>query len=265
MRHPVTALRVVLSLTVLAIAVPVSSAQPAVAPLAAASDVDLAEGKRWFDSQCALCHGIAGTGGSGPLLQRSQLRSATNDDELVSVVWRGIPGTDMPSSVWGFTERVAWQVAAYVRSLGRVQPETPRGDPAAGVEVYAARNCSSCHVIDGEGQALGPELTQIGATRGLAHLRQALVDPNASLPGGHVTVRATTRDAREIQGVRLDEDVFWLHLRDARGTRHSFRKADLVSHERQLDVSLMPSYASILSESELDDLVSYLSSLRGER
>jgi len=43
----------------------------------------------------------------------------------------------------------------------------------------------------------------------------------------------------------------------------SFRKNQIQSYER-IDQSTMPSYDQLLSESELDDLVAYLFSLRRE-
>src|SRR5260370_29809963 len=41
-------------------------------PLAAATANDVASGKRVFDSQCALCHGIGGAGGRGPGLEKAE-------------------------------------------------------------------------------------------------------------------------------------------------------------------------------------------------
>jgi hypothetical protein len=48
------------------------------------------------------------------------------------------------------------------------------------------------------------------------------------------------------------------------GRLHTFRTADLVELRREAGASLMPAYA-MLSASELDDLVAYLASLRGQR
>ena len=42
-------------------------------------------------------------------------------------------------------------------------------------------------------------------------------------------------------------------------------KADLVSLERRFGASLMPEYAELLSDTEVTDLVAYLSSLKGNR
>ena len=63
----------------------------------------------------------------------------------------------------------------------------------------------------------------------------------------------------------LNEDVFWIQIRDSGGTAYSLEKAALTKLERQLDATLMPSYATRLSSSDLDDLVAYLATLRGAR
>ena len=56
----------------------VAAAQPAATttpPLRTATSGDIAAGKHVFDAQCAWCHGVNGTGGTGPLLQRPTLRT----------------------------------------------------------------------------------------------------------------------------------------------------------------------------------------------
>ena len=70
--------------------------------------------------------------------------------------------------------------------------------------------------------------------------------------------------AREIRGIRLNEDVFWIHIRDAGGTVHVLQKSDLSKLDRELEATLMPSYGTRFSAAELDDLVAYLASLRGQ-
>lgn len=233
-------------------------------PLSSADASDLAAGKRIFDAQCAWCHGTDGTGGAGPMLQRSDLRHAAADADLVSIVRNGIPGTEMPGFQWSLTETMAWRTAAYVRSLGRRPAGQVRGDPARGAAVYEARGCQACHVIAGKGTSLGPELTAIGALRGPAHLRESIVKPEAAHPPGYLVVRAVPAAGAEIRGIRIDEDVFWIHLRDAAGTVHVLEKKRLQRIDRELTGTLMPSFASVLSDAELDHLVAYLAS-RGTR
>ncbi len=240
-------------------------APPAVRALVNASAKDLAEGQKIFDSQCGWCHGAAGTGGTGPNLQRTTLRNAATDAALAQLVRLGIPGTEMPSFAIALTERMAWQTAAYVKSFGRTKSKPLPGDSARGSALYGSNGCASCHVLSGSGGALGPELTRIGALRGPSYLRDALVKPAATHPPGYLVVRATLNDGREMRGVRVNEDVFYILVRDPGGTVHSLEKAKLTKLERELEASLMPSYATRLSDAQLDDMVAYLSGLRGDK
>jgi len=232
--------------------------------LAAATSTDVAAGQRIFDAQCAWCHGAAGTGGTGPDLHRATLRHAATDRELTTIVRNGIPGTEMPSFAIALTETMAWQTAAYVRSLGRTRTRALPGNPEHGAAVYDANGCGSCHILRGRGNALGPELTTIGALRGAPHLRDALVKPEAAHPPGYLVVKATTTAGNVVRGIRVNEDVFYVHVRDVRGTVHTLQKSDLSALDRELEATLMPSYAR-LSVGDLDDLVAYLASLRGGR
>ena len=231
---------------------------------AVAASADVAAGKLVFDAQCAWCHGAGGEGGTGPNLH-GRLRHATDYKSIVAIVTSGIPGTEMPSFRSPLTERTIRQAAAYVQSLGRVKAAPVAGNAQHGASVYESSGCASCHAVNGRGGIVGPELTAIGALRGRSYLRDALVRPAASHPPGYVVVRAVTKDGREIRGNRLNEDVFWIQLRDAGGALHVLQKSDLATVERQLDASLMPSYASRLSGVDLDDLLAYLSSLRGDK
>ena len=233
-------------------------------PLSNADASELAAGKRIFDAQCAWCHGTDGTGGAGPGLQRPDLRNAGTDADLTSILKNGIAGTEMPGFQWSLTDTMTWRTAAYVRSLGRRPAEAVRGDPTRGAATYEAKGCQTCHVIAGRGTALGPELTAIGALRGPAYLRESIVKPESAHPPGYLVVRAARREGGEVRGIRVDEDVFWVHIRDAAGTLHVLEKKLLQRLDRELTGTLMPSYAS-LSADELDNLVAYLASRRGTR
>ncbi len=233
-------------------------------PRAAAATSALAAGQRIFDAQCAWCHGAGGEGGTGPDLH-GRLRHATTYNSIVDIVINGIPGTDMPSFRLGLTERSARQAATYVQSLTRAAARPGPGNPQRGATVYQSSGCESCHVVEGRGGVLGPELTSIGARRGAPYLREAIVKPAASHPPGYLVVRAVPATGAEVRGIRVNEDVFWIHIRDASGTVHALQKSELSRIDRELDATLMPSYESRLSAAELDDVVAYLASLRGAK
>ena len=244
---------------VLALGAPSSRAVAQDDPIAGLTEAEIAQGERIYKAQCALCHGIDGAGGTGPSLQRPVLTRARDDAGLFSIIRRGVPGR-MPGG-W-LSEGETWQVAGYVRALGKVEGGEITGDPSRGQQVYESAGCAGCHIVDGNGGSLGPELTTIGDTRGPQHLRESLVEPGAALPEGMLVITAVTADGKEIQGLRVNEDVFTIQLRDAANRFHSLRKANLRGLNREFGKTLMPSYQDSLSPRELDDLVAYLASLR---
>jgi len=223
---------------------------------------DLAVGKKIFESQCALCHGESGTGGRGPALTRPKLNKAPDDEALRSVISEGI-APEMPGA-WQLHPHEVVSVAAYVRSLGSVPAEHLPGDAAHGERVYAGKGCSTCHIVSGSGEGFGPELTDIGARRSGAHIRQTLLHPEATLPEGFEYVAAVTKRGETVRGIRVNEDSFSIQLKDARGRFHSFRKSDLTELRRLPHETPMPSFESARSAAELDDLVAYVAGLRGK-
>jgi len=231
-------------------------------PAAPAGASDLASGRRIFDAQCAWCHGNAGDGGAGPNLN-GKLLHATRLDSIIDIINKGIPATDMPS--FRLTERESRQAAIYVLSLSRTSSLVGPGNAERGAAIYQSSGCGSCHAVDGRGGILGPELTAIGARRGSVYLRESLVKPAASHPPGYLVVRAVPVSGPEIRGIRVNEDVFWIHIRDASGNVHALETSTLTRVDREPDGTLMPSYEARLSSAQLDDLVAYLATLRGPK
>lgn len=232
------------------------------APVPTSPQPDLAAAKLIFESRCALCHGIDGGGGRGPSLRRPKLVHAADDDALKSVIENGIP-PDMPDTWYLSKEEIA-SVAAYVRSLGKISPEILPGDPARGKAIYARSGCSACHILDGEGSGYGPDLTEVGARRGSAHLRNTLQNPAKTIPENFLLIEATTNSSQTVRGIRLNEDTFTIQLKDQQGRSYSFRKSELRELKKLRGETPMPSYSSVFSVAELDDLVQFLASQRGK-
>ena len=225
---------------------------------------DLARGKQLFEAQCAPCHGIQGTGGKGANLARPTLKHAADDAGLFAVIQNGIENTGMPGA-WQMTDRELWLVVTHVRSLGRVAVENLPGNPAQGKVLFAAQGCGGCHIVDGVGGNLGPELTEVGARRSAERLRQCLLAPGNAIPDGFVMVRTVQHDGSVLEGIRVNEDSFTIQVRDLANRFHSFRKQQLQTLEYKTEATPMPSYRDKLSGEQLDNLVAYLASLRGQR
>ena len=223
---------------------------------------ELEQGRKLFQSQCASCHGIDGSGGRGSPLNVPKLRRAATDEDLRDVIVGGVEQAGMPR-FWWLPPRDVNNVAQYVRSLGQVNAGAVAGDPGHGKRVFESKGgCMTCHIVNGTGGWLGPELSDIGARRSAAYLRNALLDPAAGAPESIVFVRVETSSGQKFSGRRLNEDTFNIQIIDSGGSFRSVRKSGAASIERTPGTP-MPSFRAKLTNSEISDLVAYLASLTG--
>ncbi|MGA8011050.1 MAG: c-type cytochrome [Candidatus Acidiferrales bacterium] len=236
------------------------------------SPADIANGKILYEATCSRCHGLDAGGSDGPSLQGAPER--LGDEAMGGIIRGGIPGTGM-NGFGSLSADETGQVIGYLRTLGHTaDAEIAKGDPAKGKTAYESSGCAGCHIISGEGGGAGPELTRVGAMRGPSYLRTTLLTPGAILPkeGGAMErgrftqflfVHVVTKDGRSVNGTRVYEDSFTIELKDAAGRFHSFKKLELQKLEKLPGKSVMPSFKDSLSSTQLDDLVAYLSSLKG--
>jgi putative heme-binding domain-containing protein len=188
---------------------------------------------------------------------------APDDCSLFKVIREGIAQTEMAGSV-DLSAREVWQLAAYIRTLGRTAIEKVPGDPAEGRRLFRTKgNCAACHTVNSEGGRIGPPLGEIGARRSAAYLRSVLLDPASALPEDFMQVSLLTRDGRPLTGIRVDEDTFSIQIRDFSDQLHSYWKSDLAALREDSKGTPMPSFRDVFSQRELDDLIAYLVSLRG--
>jgi len=222
---------------------------------------DIAAGNAIFQSRCAGCHGLNGGGGRGPDLRRPKLTHASDEATLKLVISNGIP-PGMPAAFYLSPEELG-NVAAFVLSLSSVPQEKLPGDAKRGRLIYTRSGCTNCHILDGEGVAIGPDLTGVASRRGAAHIRATLIDPSKTLPNGFLFIEAVTSTGKTIRGMRLNEDTFTIQIRNLQGDLYSFRKSELVELHKLRNRTVMPPFGATLSTSELDDLVAYLVAPRG--
>ena len=267
-------LRSLLALTLATLAVQVVPAQDK-NPFA--GDANAAKvGESQFRANCAFCHGLGARGGGrGPDLTRAQKKHGNADGDLFRTINQGVPGTAMPPNGAtqqgvGMTDDEIWQVITYIRSVQKKAGAEPGGNAEHGRELFFGSGaCSTCHMVQGKGGRLGPDLTGTGSARSTEYLVESVRNPSRRLAQGlieamkefseeYATVTVVDGNGQKFQGTILNEDNFTLQMIDTRDQLHLLEKDKLKSLEKSRE-SLMPAYdEKMLPEKDLRDLIAFL-------
>ncbi|HZL57754.1 MAG TPA: c-type cytochrome [Bryobacteraceae bacterium] len=231
----------------------------------------IAAGAKLYATSCSGCHGPDGSGARGPNLVHRLEGHALKDDELFGAIRNGVPGTDMPPTK--LSDEDTWKLTAFIRALtGPADEGIVPGDAVAGEKIFwgAKAACSECHAILGRGNRMGPDLSNIGGSRPLGSIREALTPPkndpsrNYGLAGNE-GVTVALKSGVVVKGIARNRSNYSLQVVDTNGALHLIPMTEV----RKLDVmerSLMPpDYATRLSSEEMRDLLAYLArqSVRG--
>lgn len=216
-----------------------------------------------FRLRCADCHGTDARGVRGPDLTQLWVRGRT-DEGIFRTITEGVSGTTMqPLDRVRTRDSEIWDVIAYLRSLAAPPQRMLTGDAARGHEIFQA-NCSVCHQVDAVGGRIGPDLSRIGLARSVESLeRRIRGDYGKMVDPAFAPTTLTAASGESMQGVKKNEDLFSIQVIDVGGRIQGFEKEQLEA----LDVSsesLMPVFSpEVLSDDALEDLLSYLVTLRG--
>ena len=137
------------------------------------------------------------------------------------------------------------------------------GDAVRGQLLFESEKakCSSCHRVGDRGQAVGPDLTTIGANRSATDLLESVVFPSASIVRDYTTYQVLTRHGQVFSGLLVGESSDVIRLQLPNGKHVQILEGDVDRMEPQ-SVSVMPAgLDDLLTESELVDVVKYLQSL----
>lgn len=228
---------------------------------------DINQGERYFERQCSRCHGFDAKGNDetgAPDLTGRLSRASTNVG-IYNILREGIAGTAMLPVAADLPDAQVWQLVAFVDSLS-LDPTNVNlsGSATAGASLFVgSADCDSCHMVSGQGGRLGPDLTRVGERRDPDELMSDLINPHEDVAPRWWTMKITGTDGSYREGLRMNEDSFSLRIMDDDFNLWSYPKARIQSSER-VEASTMPSYAQTLTDSELNDLVAYMFSLRKE-
>jgi mono/diheme cytochrome c family protein len=176
----------------------------------------------------------------------------------------------------------------------------PAGDASRGKAIFEGTkaNCQGCHRVNGAGSLFGPDLSAIGAPRGGGgggrgggggpapvppipggnaagrggqqnaaapptpqQFAQSILDPNAVVSPLNRYVVLKMKDGKTITGKLLSVDTFAYQVFDSTERLQNVAKENV---RESTMTSPMPSYRDKLTTQELSDVISYLTSLRGQ-
>ena len=223
---------------------------------------DPAQGERIFAARCGSCHGMDGRGAErAPNIAGSAKLQNLSDAAISAIVSNGIPGTGMPA-FRSLSPAEVRDVVSHLRALqGKSEAPNFPGDSSRGKAVFFGKgDCSSCHMVEGKGGFMGPDLSAYGSNVSAKEIVEAITKAR-EIGAGSRAAEAVTRDGRRVVGAVRNEDNFSVQIQTADGDFHFFQRSELQSLEYQ-DHPIMPAnYGERLTREQLDDLTSYLMSV----
>jgi cytochrome c oxidase cbb3-type subunit 3 len=220
-------------------------------------------GQRRFRQLCASCHGRDGEGGQGegqgPNLMNSWEVRRAKDAQLFNSVKNGVKGTSMPA--FQLPDEQVWELVGFVRSLNApASSVTVAGDPAAGEAVFFGKGgCSGCHMIRGRGGFLGPDLSNMGATRRVSELRAAILSPKELPSEGYRPLLLKASDGRQVRAVAKHYSNWSIQALDEKGELHLLRGPAMDTAVVQNKTWMPADYAKRLTPADIDNLIAFLS------
>jgi putative membrane-bound dehydrogenase-like protein len=150
------------------------------------------------------------------------------------------------------TDLAAWE---------RLLDATP-GDPAAGRRVFfhpSGPGCYRCHVLEGRGRAIGPDLTMIGHSQTRQHVLESILEPSKEIAPLFTLWTITTKSGQKIDGMLLRRDGQQKEVYvDSAGVEIKVAEPDVVDRKVRSE-SVMPSgLAAGMTEQELRDVMAVL-------
>jgi len=161
-------------------------------------------------------------------------------------------------------KRLAQDLDKQKARLAELEPVLQGGSSQRGRAVFFGTKavCSACHMVQGHGGRVGPELSKIGAIRTGRDLLEAIIFPSASIVRGYESYLVQTHSGRQVTGLISRETADSLFLINAE--RHEVRiaRSDVDSIQPS-KLSLMPQgIDGQLTRQELGDLIAFLQGLK---
>ncbi|MBC7816385.1 MAG: c-type cytochrome, partial [Planctomycetaceae bacterium] len=138
-------------------------------------------------------------------------------------------------------------------------------DPAAGRRVFFNPNgagCFKCHIVDGRGGRVGPDLSRAVGTMNRDRLIQSILEPSREIAPQFVSWTFELHSGKVLTGMIVHENEGKTIVGDAEGKLTEIKTIDIVARVPQ-KTSVMPDkLAERMTLQELRDLIAFLDAQR---
>src|SRR6266508_3838530 len=214
-----------------------------------------------YSKLCSGCHGDDARGThQGPGLAANPSVRARSAQSLRNVIRNGIPAAGMPA--FDLPADTLDALAAMIVSLNAVAAKSNvPGDVAAGKQFFFGKGqCASCHLVQGEGSPIGPDLSEVALELTVDEIRESLLTPDARIAPGYGVASVRMRDGRTLRGFARSRSSFDVAIQDLTGAFHPVSLDDVASIT---DEKTSHMAAVKASDDELRDVIAFLSRLTG--
>ena len=137
------------------------------------------------------------------------------------------------------------------------------GDSKNGAKVFAGTGtCAKCHIVNGAGIELGPDLSEIGSKLSREAMFESILFPSAGISHNYENWLVAKDDGVIVSGLLRTKTETTTTIKDINGIVHEI-PADEIEEQKRIKLSLMPvDLVKNFSEQDLVDLVEYLMTLR---
>ena len=152
----------------------------------------------------------------------------------------------------------SWKIEDALKTIE--EDEGPR-DFQRGQSLFAAVRCASCHSMQNQGGAIGPDLTQLGTRFSVKDMLTAIIEPNNAISDQYESKVFVLQDGSSIMGRLISEGEESYTVSQNPYAPQELRDIpkDDVMEVKKSTVSIMPPGSlNVLNPDELNDLIAYL-------
>lgn len=138
-----------------------------------------------------------------------------------------------------------------------------KGNLANGRVIYnTVGTCNKCHKVNGIGQEVGPDLSEIGKKLAPPAMFESILYPSAGISHNYENWLVVTDEGQSFSGLLVSETDAEVKIKDEKGIVRTILTASIEAKKKQ-DISLMPAdLQKLLTVQELVDVIEYLQTLK---